>query len=405
VSNGSGFAQRIGWAVAVALLFAGAAVGQPPEPNPERIEVEFYPFPEGGAVWSAILAHSSGKVYVGLSGRVGRLVEFEPRTKTMRIVARMTAGPRESAPVLDDDMTVWRLAHHKIHTRLHEGRDGRVYGGTHTEASPAGTRDYPGGHWFAYDPEGGKVEDLGWARRHEGLIAACYDGQRNVLYGLTWPTGYLVSCKPDEKDPAKRLKVLDLASSKIDCVSRYLEVVRDGRVYTADGASGDVQVYVPGEGRLYRVLGLTTPAQTAEKVPAALRESTAYRNWWTAGARSPDGMHLFTTGQRGGHLTEIDATQGKWGVLIDHGRTVPWGEDSWSGPYCGGMVFGRDGLLYHTVGTQLLTYQMKDGRVCDCGRTVLKADPTVSLRLSGGACAGPLRGRGRGRATPPARGP
>lgn len=389
-------------AVVLMMMCLDAGLAQEAVPNPAKVEVDFFPLPEGGRVFSAILAHSNGKVYVGASYRVARLVEFDPPTRAMRVVARMTSqaleggGPDLEDPLLKGDRgtgsfpeTQWKFAQDKIHTQLHEGADGRVYGGTHTKVEdPGSTRAYGGGHWFAYDPKTEKVEDLGWARRHEGIISACYDRGGNVLYGLTWPTGYLVSCKPDERDYARRLQLLGLASSQLDCVSRYLGVVKDGRVYMADGATGDIRVYVPGQRELHTVLGLTTPTTSPEKVPDVLRAGPAWRNWWFAGARSPDGMHLFTTGQRGGHLTEIDATQGQWGVVIDHGRTVPWGQEEspWAGPWCGGMVFGKDGLLYHTVGARLLTYSMKDHHILDWGETVLASDTGAKVALGGGTC-------------------
>jgi len=394
--------KAIGLAVAVTVT-TGLVGAQAVAPNSTTVEVAFHPLPEGKAIFSAILAHSNGKVYVGGCYNVARLIEFDPKTRAMRVVARMTSraieggGPDLKDPVLLGDLgpgrfpqTRWKFAQDKIHTQLLEGRDGRVYGATHTKVENAdATRSYPGGHWFAYDPKTGKTEDLGWSRRHEGIITACYDRERHILYGITWPTGYLVSCKPDEKDYAKRLRVLDLACSRLDCSPRYFDVVKDGRVYMCDGATGDIRVYLPKQRRLRSIIGLTTPTRMPLKVPAVLGESPAWRNWWMCGTRSPDGMHIFTTGQRGGHLTEIDATQGKYGVVIDHGRTVPWGrdEEKWSGPWSAALVFGSDGLLYHTVASQLLTYSMKDHRVLDVGRTVLKGSPEVRMNLGGGTCA------------------
>ena len=387
-------------ALVTVLILTAPVVGATPEPNLTEVPVEVYPLPEGKTVFSAILAHSNGKVYIGASYNVARLIEFDPKTKAMKVVARMTSralesgGPDLKDPVLKGDrgdgefpQTKWKSAQDKIHTQLHEGRDGRVYGATHCRVeNPGSTRSYGGGHWFAYDPKTGATEDLGWSRRHEGIITCCYDRERHVLYGISWPTGYLFSCKPDEKHYAARLNILGLASSHLDCSSRYIDVVKDGRVYMADGATGDIRVYVPGEGRLHSVLGLTTPSHPSSEVPATLRESPAWRNWWFWGARSPDGMHLFTTGQRGGRLTEIDATKGKWGWVIDHGPTVPWADkDRWAGPYCSGMVFASATVLYHTVGPQLLSYDMKTRKVMDHGRTVLKTDSATRVTLGGGA--------------------
>ncbi|MFW6158864.1 MAG: hypothetical protein ACOC8E_05850, partial [Planctomycetota bacterium] len=224
-----------------------------------------------------------------------------------------------------------------IHAQLHEGRDGRVYGATHTHVEDANsTRKYPGGHWFAYDPKTDATEDLGWARRHEGIITCCMDRRRNVLYGISWPTGYLFACRPDEKLYEKRLRILGLASSQLDCSARYVECVKDGRVYVPDGATGRIRVFDPTTGRLRQVRALRTPvspeAAAAARGATRLRPTRHWRNWWISGTRSPDGMHIFLTSQRGNRLVEIDATRGEWGAVekqftpkIYPGR-LRWGE-------------------------------------------------------------------------------
>lgn len=381
----------------------------PGEANPNLVEVEFHPLigPARGHIFYAVLAHSNGKVYAGACYSVARLVELDPKTGTLRVVARMTShalyggGPELENPTLLGDggagefpATRWAHAQDKIHGCLHEGKDGRIYGGTHTKVEePNATRTYPGGHWFAYDPQTEKVQDFGWVRRHEGIIACCMDTKRNVLYGLTWPTGYLVSCVPEEKYHARRLRILGMTASGIDCVSRYLDVVATGRVYMADGATGDILIYDPPangaeRGSLHRVPGMTTPASPGDG-ESVLRNTERWRNWWMTGARSPDGMRIFLTSQRSGHLTEIDATRGQWGTVIDHGRTVPWKSEGWGGPFCRMMVFGKDGLLYHTVGPHLLSFDPESGRVFDLGKTVLKSDPEAVVELAGGGSLGP----------------
>jgi hypothetical protein len=413
------------WSLAGVCLLLGCRTaalrpGKPAvKPNPAAVPVEFHAIrvdrkdplqlPRYFGVYFGILAHSNGKVYVGTCYHVARLVEFDPQTATMRVVATMSSrardggGPHLKYPTLRGDLgtgsypeTRWTYAQDKIHTQLLEGKDGRVYGATHTKVEdPNKTRNYPGGHWFAYDPEAGKTEDLGWVRRHEGIITCCLDTERHVLYGVTWPTGYLVRCRPDEPVAARRHDLLGLACGDLDCSPRYVEVVGDGRVYVPDGATGNIRVFDPRHGpdaRPLEILGLTTPpGPDAVRAPYAgtLRATGKWRNWWIVGCRSPDRMHVFFTGQRSGHLAEIDATQGKWGVVIDHGRTVPWATPGWSGPWCGIMCFSRDGLLFHTVGRQLLTYNPKTGHVVDWGRTVLKSDPGVALALGGGGSLGP----------------
>ena len=57
---------------------------------------------------------------------------------------------------------------------------------------PPGYRRYPGGHFLSYDIAFGKFEDLGVAVPGEGVMAMAMDTKRERLYGLTWPSGYLV---------------------------------------------------------------------------------------------------------------------------------------------------------------------------------------------------------------------
>lgn len=401
----------------VALLAGCQSAGPAAGPSPGVTRVDFIPIvitlgPQPLAqpyhIFYGMLAHSSGKVYLGTCYDVARLIECDPVTRISRVVAVMSShardggGPDLPNPTLRGDrgpgpfpQTNWVHSQAKIHAQLHEGRDGRVYGATHVKVEdPDSTRNYPGGHWFAYDPATSRTEDLGWSRRHEGIITACMDRQRNILYGISWPTGYLFRCRPDAADYRDRLTILGLTSSHIDSSPRWMGVVRSGRVYAQDGATGEILVYEPGTSRIRRVAGLTTPAEPRRAAATGpdrqtLPASPSWRNWWIEGTVSPDGNRLFLTSQRAGHLVEIDSTRGRWGEVIDHGRTVPWGPYDWSGPYCGIMVFGRDGLLYHTVGKQLLSFEPKSGRVLDWGRTVGRDKPNKPIALHGGGSLGP----------------
>jgi hypothetical protein len=391
----------------MALALSGLAAGDDavPAPNPQPVEVRFHPLPENRVVFYGMLGHSNGRIYVGLCYNVAKLAEFDPETGKFRIVARLTSeatdgGADGARPALHGDRpqgkfphSDWKFAQDKIHTQLHEGNDGRIYGATHVRVEePNRTVRYGGGHWFAYDPAADKLEDLGWARRHEGIITCDLDRKRNVLYGITWPTGYLVSCRPGEKTYHKRLHLLGLASSRLDCSSRYIGVTDNGRVYFPDGATGEVRIYDPKAKRIIQVDGLVTPPGN-ELVPReernTLRKSGRWRNWWMTGTRSPDGMHLFFSPQRSGHLVEIDATRGEWGVVVDHGRTVPWGNrQKWAGPSCGAICFGPDGLLYHTVDEQVLTYNSTDGKVLDWGRAAIAGKDDSFVKLGGGGTLG-----------------
>ncbi len=57
---------------------------------------------------------------------------------------------------------------------------------------PPGYKPYPGGHFLAYDLATGKYENLATAPNGEGILAMAMDAQRGQLFGLSWPTGYLL---------------------------------------------------------------------------------------------------------------------------------------------------------------------------------------------------------------------
>jgi hypothetical protein len=386
----------------------GPVTGGASDPNPRSLPVEFHALPEskGVSVFYAILAHSNGKVYVGTCYRVAKLLEFDPKTAGFRVVATMSSqalhggGPALANPTLLGDLgtnqwpaTRWVHAQDKIHGQLHEGPGGRIYGATHVKVEdPNETRSYPGGHWFAYDPGSGATADLGWMRRHEGIITTCFDRKRNILYGVTWPTGYLVRCRPNEPQYAGRLQLMDTVSSQLDCSTRYFDVVDSGRVYVPDGATGAIRIYDPKSNRIVRVPGFSTPADGAEAEPAGkpFRGTGQWRNWWMSGTRSPDGMHIFLSSQRSSHLVEIDAGRGQWGTVIDHGPAAPWKDKGeWGSPHCGLMAFGRDGLLYYSAGDRILTFNRRTGEFMDCGRAVLASDGVSEIVLRGSASPGP----------------
>ncbi len=141
--------------------------------------------------WAALFVASDGRVYAGLAyhGGDGHLVCYDPKADRMTDLANLTRACGESALRVGPQS--------KIHAKFGEGRDGRIYFGTHAgfwwDYSRVGTKEgYPGAHWMAYDPRNGKIEDFGIGPRYEGINTGAYDPGFNRLYGLTHPRGHFV---------------------------------------------------------------------------------------------------------------------------------------------------------------------------------------------------------------------
>ncbi len=400
----------------------------PHDLNETRVPVEFRPAPGDGVVYSGALLASDGRVYLGLcpGKKPAKLLAYDVVSGEWHTAAVMTSGalrggpdggklPEGTSPVLLDEETeglrpgnTWKHVQNKIHARLYEGPDGRIYGATHASVGnerPNNTRTYGGGHFFAYDPKTGETIDLGWARRHEGIMSVCMDMDRMIIYGITWPCGILVSCHADRPEDYRRgrgvrTRILGLTASDLESVPRYMEVLDDGRMFVGDGGSGDVLLWVPDDyeekirprhsvkpGRVNRLTGMRTPHYRDRHRPRRLRESSTYRNWWQTGARSPDGKRFFVATQRRGQLFEIDGAETTCGRIIDHPWAKPWDapDSGWASGRIFVIAFGKDGHLYYLADSHLLSYDPESGRVLDWGVLVRGDDPETDISH----CRGP----------------
>ena len=141
--------------------------------------------------WAALFAASDGKVYAGLAyhGGDGHLVYYDSRQDRMHDAGNLTELCGES--------NLKRGPQSKIHAKFGEGKDGRIYFGTHAGwwwnyARFGAKEGYPGAHWMAYDPKAGRVEDFGLGVPNEGINTGAYDPLFNRIYGLTHPRGHFV---------------------------------------------------------------------------------------------------------------------------------------------------------------------------------------------------------------------
>lgn len=158
----------------------------------------------GDCNYHSLTAASDGFVYftvcthhAQLSARIYR---FDPKSESITQIGDL-------GEILDEDPTE-SIPHGKIHTGLIE-HQGHLYFSTHTSyydgnlpaVSPDdGRAPYPGGHFMRYNMETGVFEDLAQLKlASEGIITMTVDRTNGILYGLTWPTGLLISYDLQER--------------------------------------------------------------------------------------------------------------------------------------------------------------------------------------------------------------
>jgi len=203
----------------------------------QTVRVDHRVFPglhEMDGNWAALYAASDGKVYAGLAyhGGDGHLVYYDAKTGRVRDVGNLTELCGESH--------LKRGPQSKIHAKFGEGKDGRIYFGTHAGlwwnyVRFATKEGYPGAHWMAFDPKTGRVEDFGLGVRNEGVNTGAYDPLFNRIYGLTHPRGHFVYY-----DVGTRRSVDKGRINNFESICRTLGIDDEGNVY---GSFGQGQVF------------------------------------------------------------------------------------------------------------------------------------------------------------------
>ncbi|MGA2068530.1 MAG: hypothetical protein ABSG86_26395 [Thermoguttaceae bacterium] len=280
----AGYGHLLLWLPVLAMAFGGAAVAaEPPCPHclPDLI-AETYDsgFPSAHDTYNGMGAASDGNIYYVLCSTThdvaAQMYAFDPATRKIRHVGDLTEACGEKG--------MKAVAQGKSHVNFVECR-GKLYFATHTgfyaviddmekiAPPPAGWKPYQGGHFLAYDLAGGKFEDLGIARRGEGILAMNMDVRRGRLYSLTWPTGHFVRydlAKRDLRDLGPTSRGGENGTgANYRTLCRALAVdPRDGSAYftIGDGAilrcryDRDILETVPGEDMKKDYFGLYDPA-------------------------------------------------------------------------------------------------------------------------------------------------
>jgi hypothetical protein len=356
------------------ILMLTATAGMPAS---QAVRVEHRVFPglhEMDGNWAALYAASDGKVYAGLAyhGGDGHLVYYDAKADSMHDVGNLTELCGESQ--------VRRGPQSKIHAKFGEGKDGRVYFGTHAGfwwnyARFATKEGYPGAHWMAFDPKTGRVEDFGLGARNEGINTGAYDPLFNRIYGLTHPRGHFVYF-----DVATRRSIDKGRLNNFESICRTLGIDDEGHVYGSFG-QGEVFRYNPRTDDIEELpVRLPIRAKGISLGRDYLKSETAWRTVvWDRQTRQFYGVEesatiLFSFNPRTNEVRRL----GQLSIpSLDESRDIPYATLS--------LALGRDRKLYYGAAgrefdysgsagaatSHLITWDLDSGRREDLGEMLL----------------------------------
>jgi len=332
------------------ILMLTATAGMPAS---QAVRVEHRVFPglhEMDGNWAALYAASDGKVYAGLAyhGGDGHLVYYDANADSMHDVGNLTELCGESQ--------VRRGPQSKIHAKFGEGKDGRVYFGTHAGfwwnyARFATKEGYPGAHWMAFDPKTGRVEDFGLGARNEGINTGAYDPLFNRIYGLTHPRGHFVYF-----DVATRRSIDKGRVNNFESICRTLGIDDEGNVYGSFG-QGEVFRYNPRTDDIEELpVRLPIRAKGISLGRDYLKSETAWRTVvWDRQTRQFYGVEesatiLFSFNPRTNEVRRL----GQLSIpSLDESRDIPYATLS--------LALGRDRKLYYGAAGREFDYSGSAG--------------------------------------------
>jgi len=202
------------WAVALAVV-QGLAWAEHPavvekksiplEEVRKRIPCEFFQpdFPIGDSNYHSLVAASDGKLYFSIDTHntdyACRFYSFDPASEAMTMIAELDAPLGEDAKK--------EISQGKVHVPFFE-HEGKLYFATHTSFYQGGLPGYDagdkplytGGRFMSYDMRTGAFESLAQIIPNDGIITMIMDREKEVLYGLSWPSALLVSYDLESKE-------------------------------------------------------------------------------------------------------------------------------------------------------------------------------------------------------------
>ncbi len=328
-------------------LCAGAALAA----KQQQLRIDYRVFPglaEMDGNWAALLAASDGKVYAGLAnhGGDGHLVYYDSKQDRVHDVGNLTQLCGES--------NLHRGPQSKIHAKFGEGKDGRIYFGTHAGlwwdyARYATKEGYPGAHWMAFDPKTGRVDDFGTGPRYEGINTGAYDPGFNRIYGLTHPRAHFVYYDVAAKRCADLGRIDNWES-----ICRTLGIDDQGNVYGSYG-QGQIFKYDP---RTDGITELSVRVPIREKGISLGRDYEKSETAWRTVVWDKKTSRFYGVDESATILFSFDPHAGKDGEVRRLGQLcIPGFEDRRDIPYATlSLTLGHDRKLYYGAAAHEFDY-------------------------------------------------
>jgi hypothetical protein len=216
--------------------------------------------------YNGISSASDGKIYYVLCSQLmdvaGQMYSFDPKSGTIEHLGDLTEICGEKG------MKV--VAQGKSHVNFVES-GGKLYFATHLgyysiidgmekTGVPTGEyKAYRGGHLLSFDMKTKKFEDLGIGPRSEGIITMNMDVARGLIYGLSWPTGYLFRydiAKKEMKDLGPVTgKGEDGMGKDFRVVCRSIAIDPDNGSVFFTNAEGQIMCLKPGQDEVETIEG------------------------------------------------------------------------------------------------------------------------------------------------------
>lgn len=346
--------------------------------------------------YTACLAASDGKVYVGLNqhAKGGTVAMYDPETDTIKNLGDMNR--------ITGQTNLWVEPQAKVHSQICEGSDGKIYFGTHLSgffnfAKFTSGEAYPGGHWMVYDPVEDIVNDLGIGRKGNGFLTMTMDPKRGRLYGVTYPQAHFLYYDIETGLTTDMGQVQNW-----DAIGRTLALDDLGRIYGCYDR-GRLWRYDPEKDQIENLLIQLPQREVGVPVHRAYWET---EQTFTAVAHSPDHKLIYFLETGSSYLVEYDphaGMEGKMRVLTQlcadryvGKREVPYamisfcrGVDNIIYYACNSAISDEAGNPYWGGGMSagLVTYNLNTGKREDHGLIIVENDLVVIHPNS--ASAGP----------------